>query len=397
MRRDPSFWAHGLKPESLAWRAALCPRSCGLPRLTFLPPQLQCPQTCSTAKGSHSVPQACPSSPGSLLHGRGSSPGRFHLRPSFLVSEELSPSGGPRGPSGGGAALEHRVLTLCHPGLSSQGLRAPRPPCVPSAFGLPACCSLPGAPFPEPSWVLSQVPSHCHRGGEGPTAVGHVPGSTPAGSSRGWGCALRHRLSKCMGVGKESGGGGLLISGALIAPPLSRACLCLCPGEGGGSLFPGCGPCPASCICRHPLFSGWHAWRGHGAPAGARVITTPALCALSDSGRWGSIPSRQTPCSSGGHLAPSRSSSYGPRAAGSGIRRWSGGPAPTCGPPNPAHRRPREALQLGPSEQPCLRFLPPVARGRGGDPAPLRSAPLSGTTVLPALHLPSMAVYTCTG
>lgn len=116
-----------MSPVPVASQAHLPFPSTPVPTNLALQPRVPLfPQACLVPAGSSSTE-------GLLTAAR-------HLRSvSSLVSEELSPSGGPRVHLEG--AWRMRVLTLCHPGLSSlRPPGAPRPPCVPpSAFGLPAC------------------------------------------------------------------------------------------------------------------------------------------------------------------------------------------------------------------------------------------------------------------
>lgn len=163
----------------------------GLPRLTFLSLNSSAHKPCSTAKGSHCSLRLALGLAGSLLHGGGPHPAAS-ISGRFLVSEELSPSGVPLGSIWRGG-LSIVVLTLCHPGLSSL-----RPPGAHARLVSPpphsgSRCFLELLPQSR-SWVLSQVPSHCHRVRRSHCA-GHVPGSHLAGSPRGGGCVpLRHRL-----------------------------------------------------------------------------------------------------------------------------------------------------------------------------------------------------------
>lgn len=140
--------------------------------------------------------------------------------------------------------------------------------------------------------------------------------------------------------------------------------------------------------------------RPYGRPAGARINHLPFVLFLTLGGGAAS-PAGRHQFLSGGHprSQPQQLILRAPGSRGSGIRLAGlEGLAPTCGLPQlPAHRGPREAPPARPSEQPQFALsCSSRARPSVGD-APLRPAPFQGRQVPPALHLPSMAVYTCTG
>lgn len=195
LRRDPSFWAHGLKPESLAWRAALClPVPVASPGSPSFPLNSSAHRPCSTAKGSHCSLRPASSPRGSLLHGGAltrPSPSQAVL-PGFRGAEsQWRPPGsiwrGGLSIAGPDSVPPRAVLPKASWG-STPAL------CPPSAFGLPACFL--ELPSPEPelgpfSGALTLSPGWRRSHG-----CGARPWFPPSWELPGVGvCALRHRPS----------------------------------------------------------------------------------------------------------------------------------------------------------------------------------------------------------
>lgn len=131
--------------------------------------------------------------------------------------------------------------------------------------------------------------------------------------------------------------------------------------------------------------------RPYGRPAGARINHLPFVLFLTLGGGAASPAGRHHVPFWRSPSPPSRSSSYGPRAAvGLGSARWSEGSAPTCGtPPQPLHTEdPEKLLQLGLLSSPVCVSCSSRARLRWVIRLLCALLPFRGRQVLPALHLP---------